>query len=72
MKPNLEDYFREHVGKAIDFRVRVLQTSESGVEFLIHPQDVNGRTANYFVRDDSVQLVSITNPPAEPTEGAAE
>lgn len=66
----LEDYFRHcynggdwQEGNAIDHALRHEINAQGEVQFVIHPQDVNGETMDYVVRGD--ELVPVVGGPID-------
>lgn len=54
----LEQFFRNHYGKAIDFRIRVEYTLGDKTQFYIHPMDVNGQTLTFEVEGNTLKLLT--------------
>lgn len=56
----LEQFFRNHFGKAIDFRLRIEYTLENKIQFYIHPMDVDGQTLTFEVEGNTLKLLTQT------------
>jgi hypothetical protein len=59
IETTFEEYLRSQYSKAIDFHIRA-EVNEQGVEFYIHPQDVNGDTLDYRVNGNTLECVTET------------
>jgi hypothetical protein len=54
----LEDYFRAHYGRAVDFSLRIDYNPDNSIRFYIHPDRMNGDTLDFKVDGNSVECVT--------------
>ncbi|MBN3949353.1 MAG: hypothetical protein HWQ38_23985 [Nostoc sp. NMS7] len=57
MSPSLEDFFRNHKDKTVDFALRVNHSEDGSISFYIHPQNVDGETWDFKVIGNSLFLI---------------
>lgn len=56
----LEGYLKEANAKGvIDFNLRTITNPDGGVDFYIHPSNVDGETADFEVKDETCKRLAV-------------